>query len=524
MLPAHQWAKNFKIDSDDVDELVNLLMERETPMTHEELALILVEKYLSEQKADFLKRYQDATIYQPSASYDVGERLVFPQYDFETAHIVGVREGISEEYGEFNVIAVEFDDAVLNTQDKPREFAANFEHEHPLNATQSNADTNFTEIDSIRPEDILAVARESIFDQLHQALLSNDVLTSVAGYWFPGELVIEVEIGHLHLAEAVLDMAQGGPLPTEDILEQIGGLGDAPQTLQVFSMNVALNEDNRFDEVGPTGQVLWYLNRLEPELVNRMPPFLQYDPIPYDAGLLTDEMVQLERELKDELSDIPTKKEVETATVTLLYPHRRIGTLPLNVETSKIFPTARTPRICIELVDEQDGEAYTGWVVHEHHYVHGLETYYNKHHLPIGAFVQVRAGDQPGQYILSHDSHRAHTEWIRLFNPNEDQVVFDTKKRSIGAGFDDLIIVGVDDLEAVDTFSANQRQRNLAALIRSFLKALSHLTPQGTVHVKTLYSVINIVRRCPPGPLFATLVANPDFEDVGDHYWKLSSS
>jgi hypothetical protein len=31
------------------------------------------------------------------------------------------------------------------------------------------------------------------------------------------------------------------------------------------------------------------------------------------------------------------------------------------------------------------------------------------------------------------------------------------------------------------------------------------------------------MRRSAPGPIFATLSANPDFEDVGDHYWTLSS-
>jgi len=524
LLPAHQWAKNFKIETDDVDELVNILMERETPMTHQELALILVEKYLEKQKADFVERYQGAAIYQPSGGYEVGQRLVFPQYEFETAHVVAVREGISEDYGKFSVIAVEFDDVLLNTQDKPREFAANFVQEHPLNAVQEDADANLGNIDSIRAEDILEASRETILSQLKTALEANEVLLAIAGYWFPGELVIEVDIGHLHLAEAVLDMAAGGPLTTEAILEQIGGLGDVPQILQVFSMNVALDEDKRFDEVGAAGEVMWYLNRLEPEMVNRVPAVLQYDPIPYDPSLLTDEMVQLERELKDELSDIPLKQRVDVATVLLLYPHRRVGTLPLNVETRQIFPTARTPRICIQLVDELDGEMYTAWVVHEHHYIYGLEAYYNKHHLPIGAFVQVRRGETAGQYSLSHDAHRAHTEWIRLFTPQDDQMNFDTKKRSIGAGFDDLVIVGVDDLEAVDTFVSRHRQLNIAALIRRCLQGLSRLTPQGTVHAKTLYSVINIVRRCPPGPLFATLVANPDFEDVGGHYWKLSSS
>ncbi len=36
-------------------------------------------------------------------------------------------------------------------------------------------------------------------------------------------------------------------------------------------MDLALQEDARFDEVGPAGQVLWYLKRLEPEEARETP-------------------------------------------------------------------------------------------------------------------------------------------------------------------------------------------------------------------------------------------------------------
>jgi len=31
-----------------------------------------------------------------------------------------------------------------------------------------------------------------------------------------------------------------------------------------------------------------------------------------------------------------------------------------------------------------------------------------------------------------------------------------------------------------------------------------------------------VIRRCPPGPIFASLVAYPEFEHVGGPYWRLS--
>jgi hypothetical protein len=50
------------------------------------------------------------------------------------------------------------------------------------------------------------------------------------------------------------------------------------------------------------------------------------------------------------------------------------------------------------------------------------------------------------------------------------------------------------------------------------------MNPQNTVHAKTLYSAINMLRRVPPGPLFAELVRYPAFQPVGDHYWRFESS
>jgi hypothetical protein len=109
-------------------------------------------------------------------------------------------------------------------------------------------------------------------------------------------------------------------------------------------------------------------------------------------------------------------------------------------------------------------------------------------------------------------------------SPNNNQIAFESKKRAIGAAYDEQMIIGVDDLEAVDKLSKTYRHKPIAAILRELITELSKLSPQGTVHAVTLYSALNAVRRCAPGPIFATLTANPDFEDVGDHYWRLSNT
>ncbi len=85
----------------------------------------------------------------------------------------------------------------------------------------------------------------------------------------------------LNLAEATLDMANGGPLATGELQKQVELTSDVSTKLLEFSLNYALQEDQRFDEVGPSGEVVWYLHRCEPEQVRETPLWLRY--VPTDA-------------------------------------------------------------------------------------------------------------------------------------------------------------------------------------------------------------------------------------------------
>jgi len=53
---------------------------------------------------------------------------------------------------------------------------------------------------------------ERINALVEKALIADPELICVARKWFPRALLVDVNIGHLNLAEAVLDMANGGPL------------------------------------------------------------------------------------------------------------------------------------------------------------------------------------------------------------------------------------------------------------------------------------------------------------------------
>jgi hypothetical protein len=521
LLPSQHWASNFKVNADDIDYLMHLLLEKETPLTTQDLAHALVENRL-QQEADALEeRYKDTKVYIPSGTFQEGQRLVFPHLSFATGTVVGTRSGNNPDYGNFNVIQVEFED------ESKIEFASNLEVSHKLSEHIDDTAENPLIAGQITTDEIFDTNGDQIISQLEKQLRSLDDLVTVAHHWFPKGLMLQPDEGHHHLAEAVLDMYGGGPLDTKQILEEIGGIGTSPMSLQLFSMNYSLNQDDRFEEVGPSGQILWYLKRMAPNEIISIPAMLSYSPIDYDPTLLVEDMVYMEAEIDDELSDIDIEYTSDSGSITLIYPHRRTGSLPLNSRVRHLFPTAqRTEHVWIRFIDVLDHEEFEGWVIPSERYVYGLGKFYAKHALPIGTQITVTRGDTPDKVLINFEAYKPRTEWIRLITPKGDTFQFENTKRAIGADYDDLMVLGIDDLEALDTTldKIHKQRRTLASLLMMLIPALGKLTPQGTAHIKTIYSAVNVIRRCPPGPIMAILEANPDFENVGGHYWKLSDA
>lgn len=524
LLPAQHWAYSFSIGAEDIDSITNLLLEKEMPLSSVELATAIIRQREANIKRQLEQQYQGTKVYQPCGSFAVGDRLTFSQMSYRTATVVALRDGKNSKAGTFRVASVKFDDAASSPDAPPREFATEYGGKHPLNELASNYHPGDSHSE-LTEEDIANAPGVTIIQQVNDALEKNPDLVRIAGTWFVRELMQEADIGHMHLAEAVLDMHGGGPLSPAEILEQIGGLGDSPKPLQVFSLNYAMNQDDRFDEVGPAGVILWHLTRLLPRMVRQVPKILQYLPVKYDRSLLTNEMLQLEYDLDDEHSPLESAPPDDEVSITLTYPHRRVGTLPINSETRHVFPDARTPRIAITIVDTLDKEEFPCWVVHRFKYVYGLAALYQKHHLPVGAYVYMNRTKDPSRFEIEFDNYRPRTEWIPVVESTQkDLLRFGTAKRAIGADYDDMIIVGVNVLSEVDRLGKDvqNKQLPLTKLLRSLISELSKQNPQKSVHAKVLYSTINILRRCPPGPICATLVANPEFEYVGGNYWKLS--
>jgi len=510
------WA-DIQITRQDVEFLHNYLFEHETPLTPRELALVLIhERNRAERAAAQKQQEGSGRVYFPKDSHQVGEQLVFPALAWKHGKVAEMRPGVNPEVGEFSVLTVDLDDG-------SRRMFASMLPKHALNDTPVTVENEGFEPDAIMRE----YGRE-IEQKLESVLKVDSQLIRIAGRWFPRALLVDVNEGNLNLAEAVLDMSGGEPLPTSALLKDVALPEGINPKLAEFSLNLALQEDGRFDEVGPAGEVLWCLKRLEPEEVRNVPRFLQYVPVEHDHSLLDKQMLDLESQLDDELSELDPKPDSQPkeVSISLIYPHLRAGTLPISARVRSFFPTAyESPRVRFTLVDGKTRQRIPAWVVREHRYVYGLRDWYKANGLIPGSLVRIRRGDTPGEVVIEARTYRATKDWMRTAIVGADGgVVFAMLKQSVSAEFNDRMAFAIPSFDTVDQLWTLDQKRPFEKLVADLIRELSKLTPQGHVHAQELYAAVNIVRRIPPAPLFALLAGRPDFVHVGDLHYRLGEA
>ena len=516
-LNENYW-EDFILLEDDIEIIYNHLLEVETPLTPEELISVLVEARIQKEiKQVEEQRRAGGEIYLPKETYSKKQKLVFPALGWIHGEVAGVRPGWNPDFGKFSVIDVKFGD-----EDR-REFASG------LNKHQLNEPPDPGENDVPSSEKVIMKWGENLVTRLESDLESNPDFVRIAGRWFPRTLLLDINTGHLNLAEAILDMSGGGPLPTSGLLEQIEFPTDENPKLVAFSVDLALQEDKRFDEVGPAGKVLWYLKKLEPDGVQETPLALRYDEDEFNSDLLTPEMWRLVTSLDDELSEIDREAgSGQDVSISLLFPHLRAGTLPLTPRFQRFFPTAyEAPRIRFMFLDGETQEKFPGWVVRSGGYIFGLEDWYRDHELMPGSVVRVRKSSIPGEVIVQADTQRSRRDWVRTVLIGSDGgMVFAMLKQVVTAAYDERMAIMVPDINALDLVWENRlkKQPPFERTVVDVVRELTKLNPQGHVHASELYAAINLVRRCPPEPILALLASRPWFVHVGDLHFRFDDS
>ena len=510
---------SFELEDDDLEFIYNHLLDLETPLTSQELLSALVKARIQrEQMAIEEQLSSGSDIYVPKGTYQTNQELVFPAFNLRRGMVTATRAGQNPDLGAFQVIQVKFDNGEF------KEMAADLKDHilnEPLDISSQDPALDFGHV--------IATHGDQLDERLQSTLNKDHNFVRIAGKWFPRALLVDINAGHLNLAEAILDMASGGPMPTTSLMEQVGLAESSNPKLVEFSLDLALQEDTRFDEVGSAGEILWFLHRLEPEAVLQPPAYLRYQEVEYDHNLLTDDMLALESKLGDELSPVSRKyPRVNEVQVTLTYPHWCSGTLPLSEQMRHLFPTAyEAPRIRFTLVDGVSGQKFPAWVVRSHRYVFGLQDWYKAKGLFPGSLVRVRHGKNPGEVIIQCDAQRGSREWIRTVLVGSDGgIVFAMLKQVVTASYDERMAIAIPDPLALE-LAHKQMQKERTPFERTVVhtvRELAKLNPQSHVHASELYAAVNVIRRCPPGPILALLASRPWFVHVGDLHFRFDDS
>jgi hypothetical protein len=512
------WGATFTLAEHDIDFINNLLFEEGAPMSSELLASALIRERLQSEAKRRARLKPEDTIYIPRNQYKVGQELVFPAMGFDHAKVIAVREGRNPDFVPFDVIRV-------RGEGQEREFASRLEN-HRLNTLSLEALMGENEL---TPEKILAECGQYILPALESRLEKDPEIVKIAGTWFPRALLVEISHGHLNLAEAVLDVSSGGPLPTSALLEHIELPKNIDPRLAAFSLEYGLYQDERFEEVGPAGEMAWYLRRLEPPEVILSPRRLTMEPLEISYRPLSPHLQALERELMDEWSATEDKgEEQDEVTLILTFPHWRVGTLPLNARLARIFPHAhQATRIRFEFVDADGGERFPGWVVTPARYVFGLAEWYAKKGLLPGGILRIRKAENPGEIIIEAATRKPAREWIRTATTSaNNRLVFTMQKQAVAVEYDELSVIAVSDLHAIDDLwlRINEQKTPLNHLVADVFRELAKLNPQSTVHARTLFGAVNVVRRLPPGAVFAELMERAYYSHVGDLYYRFEEA
>jgi len=515
-LPEHYW-EDVKVQERDLEFLYNHLLELEMPQTSLELTKALVTERINVEKKNLQDMHKGSgDVYLPKETYKVGQNLVFPALNWAKGKVNSIREGLNPDLPPFKVIEV-----ALETGET-KSFASSLE-EHQLNNP-----AQFDDNDPLLNEThVFQTYGKNISDKLTKTLEANPDLVLIAGSWFPRSLLIDVNIGHLNLAEAILEEAEGGPLPTTTIMSQVELPANVNPKLKEFSMNLALQEDNRFDEVGPAGITLWFLKRLEPPDVQNIPDLLKYKPVDYDAENVKPLADQLDTQFYDELEcKDDDGQDINDITVSLIYPHWRAGTLPLTCSLARLFPTAyEAPRVQFNFVDSENRETFSGWVVRPHRYIYGLKAWFDAQSLMPGSLIQLHRGQKPGEIMLEVQKRRQNREWIRTILIGADGgIVYAMLKQLVTAAFDERMAIAIPDVAAVDQiWKQGKMQRTpLEQIVHTTMVELAKLNPQGQVHAQELYASVNVVRRCPPGPILSVLMKSNEYTHLGDLYFRIN--
>ncbi len=518
------WRDQFEVSSDDLDFLHDLLLDAQGPRSLSSLATLLVGEYLRRENAKIENELGKGAVYSPKEHYKSGQKVVFPAQDFKVGIVTSIRPGQNPEHGEFEVIAIKFDDG------RQSEYAAGLSTMHRLSQLAGNG--ALKNDDLLSAEEIYKLYHTEIDQSILYALEEGErskEFVQVENNWLLADMLAAVHVGHLNIAEAMIEV-QGQPVSTKQLLTEVDLDRNVPPEMRTMSLDHGIGRDGRFERVNSNGQPAWFLRRMLPPEVVTPPMLLRYFPQRYNRALLSVELLQYEWELDDEWGESGLSTEVPSVvpstSLTLIYPHRRFGTLPLNGRSRSFFPVGVGGYSQVTLVDGQWGNRFQGWVSHQGRYIAGLSKWMEDHQIPVGAIITLERTRNANEIVVDFRQRRPRREWARFANADLEgnRLVFEMNKLQVGCEYDEQIIVAETEKEPLDTLRKQMQDNNtpLTTIVEQVMLELARLSSTGSVHAKSVYSGVNMVRRATPGLVFYSMISNRRIREVGNGEFAIS--
>ncbi len=104
----------------------------------------------------------------------------------------------------------------------------------------------------------------------------------------------------------------------------------------------------------------------------------------------------------------------------------------------------------------------------------------------------------PGEILLQAATRKPAREWIRTASASTSKgLTFSMQKQAVAVNYDELSVIAIDDPRAIDDvwLRLEEQKSPLDRLVADIFRELADMNPQSTVHARTLYSAINVVRR-----------------------------
>lgn len=502
----------------DLERAYAFLLERGDAASSREIAAHLIEMRVREEQ----KRLEElaarrAPIYQPKGTYEVGQRVVFTAFDNCEGVVTRVRPSENPRLAPFQVMC-----AQLEGESAPREFAMAYTAPHPLNE-EREATMELT----LAPQEAVAKYGELVRTNLLQRMNADKEFVRLDDGWFLRGLLPEIHEGYLNLAEAAIEQSNDA-LRTADLLKIFEFPPTIKRTAAAFALNVALANDPRFEDVGPSNSPRWFLTRLEPEEARARPQILEAPAgraftLPNELELIAAEL-QDEADLNGDANGAPHAPRDEVLVI-LTYPHRRAGTLPLTPAVRALLPSFEHPRLRFHFVDALTQEKFAGYAVREGSYIAGLANWFAARKLSPGAYITLKRGSDPLTMWIEYQPQRERGLWVRVARSTAGQLTFAQEKRPIAHKADEEMLIVIGDPAGLDVAAQRAReQASLTSLLEEIFPELAKLSGAGRVHAKTLYSAVNLVRRAGPRAVMYALTQSRALSSVGGGYFVLNEA